>query len=164
MSQHDSDLPDGALEAAAGGQGLEQVREILFGQQNRTLDQRLQQVEGRIDEALAALRRETAERFADLETLIKNDVTGLIDKLRTQGQERSELFQQVKGDLETLIQNTATRFQDLESRFRHDFVDRDSLGSALGDVALRLAKEPVATPKHAEGAEEVLDDLLAGTP
>ena len=67
----------GNSEAAASGENLEQVRELLFGGNLRLFESRITDLEKRMQRDLAELTDATDARFASLEEHVASEVSGL---------------------------------------------------------------------------------------
>jgi hypothetical protein len=121
-----------------GGGNLDQVREILFGAQSRTLDKRLARVEEELPKRFAELREELKRGIATLETYARNEIDALNERLRAEVKERD------KGD-----DGLGARLDDTAKAVRKEVVQVDERATAaqrdlrqqLLDQAKRLDTE-----------------------
>jgi hypothetical protein len=77
----------GAAEVLGSG-NLDQVREILFGAQSRSLEKRLARMEEELPRRFAELRDELRRGLTALETYARQEIDSLNVRLKSEGQER----------------------------------------------------------------------------
>jgi hypothetical protein len=85
-------------------EGLDRVRDILFGPQMREQDHRRQEFEAEIAKQLAAFGEESRKRLDSLEGFVKREIASLLDILKTESVQRADALQ---GLAEQLKQTTA---------------------------------------------------------
>src|SRR5262245_9424566 len=85
-------------------EGLDRVRDILFGPQMREQDHRRQEFEAEIARQLAAFGEESRKRLDSLEGFVKREIASLLDILKTESVQRADALQ---GLAEQFKQTTA---------------------------------------------------------
>ncbi len=73
-----------------GGGNLDQVREILFGAQSRSVDKRLARLEEDLGRKVAELREELKRGLATLEAFARKEIDSLNERLGAEIRERDE--------------------------------------------------------------------------
>lgn len=88
---------DEAAEAAMdeAGEGIDQVRDILFGAQMRTVDRRLAQLEGRFQRDLEAVRKDLSKQLSDL----GKQGDAFTEKLTAERAKRTEELKMLRSDM-----------------------------------------------------------------
>lgn len=132
---------DVALTPEAGGAtdpagaGLDQVREILLGQQTRAIEQRLTGSEQRVERAIADMQARTTERMETLEASIKGELTSLIDTLTAAREERTSQYQTLQAEIERVSKDAEARFEELAGKIDSlDESTREELTRQLNGV------------------------------
>ena len=92
-------------------QNLGKIRDILFGNQARDFDQRLSSIEERLRGELEALREDTAKRLQSLETFVKRELDGQVDKIRSQNDARLEQHKKLRTELGDLSDDVNRRLE-----------------------------------------------------
>lgn len=87
-------------EGIAGGESLDKIRDILFGNQVREYDKRFAGVEDRLRRESQALRDEMTRRLDSLESYIKNEVGSILDRIKKEQQERGAGLKELGQGLE----------------------------------------------------------------
>jgi hypothetical protein len=85
-------------------ESLDQVRDILFGNQMRDQDRRFVTIEEKIAADFAAFREETRQNLGQLETFIKNELATLGSYLATEARQRQEATGTLRNELTTAAQ------------------------------------------------------------
>ena len=141
---------------SADEQHMAQIREILFGEQNRQTENRIGRVESRlseqdaalrelldqrIDKALSTLRREFETRDKQ-QTAARDDLDGLLRALLTKADERITLLDSdLQDNMHQLNQVLAEQSQALE-HLQHDKFDRAQLAELFETLARQLRGSP----------------------
>ena len=111
----------------AGTQSLEQIREILFGNQSRNIDDRLQSLHDQLFDAVGNLRSLMTERTDALNHKLEQEIRTLHDELgnhRREQHERNESldqkFSNANNDLRQQIGALRETFAGTEKSIRED--------------------------------------------
>lgn len=135
--------------AAANGDSMEQIRELLFGQQQRLTDERLQHTDARIE----SLRQEALQQLSEVEQGLNDRLQRLdtdsgdrLDTLATElRQGIATLQQQMEqrlDDLQTLLQSEATeqarQLGEEQDRLQKNKVDRQQIARLLTQLAQQI--------------------------
>jgi DNA repair exonuclease SbcCD ATPase subunit len=171
----------GAAEMLGGG-NLDQVREILFGAQSRTLDKRLARIEEELPKRVAEMREELKRTVATLEAYARHEIDSLNERLRAEAKERAsagdelgarldETGKSLRKEIAQLDERTTAAQRDLrqhlldQTRRLDDEIQRrsDDLVAALARAVEELRSEKadrkaVAGILH-EVAMRLTDDL-----
>lgn len=92
---------------AATEQGMDQVRDILFGAQMRTVDRRLQQMENRFKRSLDTAQKDLSKKLANLDNRMAKQGEKLDGLIKAERSKRTE-------DLRALRSDMNSGFKDLE--------------------------------------------------
>jgi hypothetical protein len=79
---------NGHREQSAAGAPMEQVREILFGAQLKDMEIRFKRQEERFAQEISDVRDSFKKRLDSLENFMKSEVSGLLERLRRESEER----------------------------------------------------------------------------
>lgn len=150
MSKTDRSAPSKKPAADGPPESLDQVRDILFGGQMRTVETRLKGVEERLSREQDAMRAEFAKRVADLDTLTKREVQALHERIAAESDARTAALKALVADLRDVQKSAAAELAKASDRIRaelakaveelqHAKTDRAALAALLADVATRLA-------------------------
>lgn len=96
-SKADQKKADEAAEETA--ESIDQVRDILFGAQMRTVDRRLSQLEERMQRELEAARKDLSKQIADLDGRAMKQDEALSEKLKAESAKRSEDLKALRADM-----------------------------------------------------------------
>lgn len=133
----DGALPEGALEVDAPEVGaepdapghLDQIRSILFGQAQAKTDTRLDRIEARLAQDLAALRADVVRRLDSLESYARTETEGLARRLDAERRERNE-------SLDNLAKEVGTRSESFSRRLDTIRQEADASDRALRQQVL----------------------------
>lgn len=136
-------------DGAAGAEGLDRVRDILFGGQMRILESRFQNVEERLLQEHRNLRADLGRQFAELAAGFKAEVGSLQERLSLERASRLEELRTLDGALREAIQSLERRHQTLEqastladAELRDQLLQQSAtLMSQLGQLSERLTSE-----------------------
>lgn len=157
----DGALPDGTLavdapeveEAEPDGPGhLDQIRSILFGQAQAKTDTRLDRIEARLAQDLAALRADVVRRLDSLESYARTETEGLARRLDAERRERNEALDNLAKEVGTRSESFSRRLDTI--RQEADASDR-ALRQQVLDEAAR-AQEALRTR-----ADELVQEIEA---
>ncbi|MBL8729365.1 MAG: hypothetical protein JNM25_13085 [Planctomycetes bacterium] len=109
---------------------LHRVRDILFGAHQRDTHRRLDQLEQRVDEQFAALRRELA-------SAVGGESTTLQHKLEQAVAATNAAWRQANDDLRRQVQQELAELSEAK-------LDRSALAGLLGGLADRLGNDQAA--------------------
>jgi hypothetical protein len=105
-----------AIEAPAGGESLEKVRDILFGVQMRDYDKRFAQLEERLIREAGVLREEVKKRFDALENFIKSEIEAISDRLKSEREERNSTHKELTRELRDLTKNSDKKNEQFDAQ------------------------------------------------
>ena len=77
---------------------LEQVRDILFGAQQRKSEQRIARLDDRITRELKDIREESRERIEALELLLRQQTQALAERLKVETAQRTEAVEKLRNE------------------------------------------------------------------
>ena len=112
--------------AAATGENLEKVRDILFGAQMRDHDKRFARIEERLSKDLTDLRDETRKRIDSLEAYIKREAQSLAERLKTEQAQRAEAVKEIGQELKEAgrgMDKRAGELEDLNAQTQRELRD-----------------------------------------
>lgn len=109
---------------ASGGMGstlgeLEKVRNLLFGEHARETDQRLEHLEGRVEERLSSLRADLQSQIDGLDSFAREEQESLDDRLATQKKVHREDVNNLEREVQQLKRELADAREEL-----NDTLDR----------------------------------------
>jgi exonuclease VII large subunit len=147
-----SDPPTSAEGLAAAAHGevdfntLNKIRDLLFGQQIRNQEQRLDQLEQRLDQACADLRDQTNQRLQALETSLRTELQTLRQQLQANHQSQTLAITQLEENLTSLGTDVTHKQEELRTLLMHEIqalhrVDTDNrnhLASLFSELAVNL--------------------------
>lgn len=93
------------LESVGATDSLGQIRQILLGQHQKQIDERLDAMEASLQNAVSILRSDTATQIAELDTRL----TAELDKLKSESEAARE---QQKNSLHSALESAAQKNQD----------------------------------------------------
>lgn len=130
MAKSDTAVPAAPDESP---ESLEQVRDILFGTQMRTVDRRLAQLEQRLRQEVDDLRKETGKQLKGQESWATKQVNSLDTKIKTERSKRTDELKALRRDLRDGLKNLGKDLAQLD--------DATSLADAdMRDQVLRLTE------------------------
>ncbi|NJK30080.1 MAG: hypothetical protein HC940_07960 [Acaryochloris sp. SU_5_25] len=147
-----SDPPTSAEELAAAAHGevdfntLSKIRDLLFGQQIRNQEQRLDQLEQRLDQACADLRDQTNQRLQALETSLRTELQTLRQQLQANHQSQTLAITQLEENLTALKAETSHKQEELKALLKEesqalqrvDIDNRNHLASLFSELVVNL--------------------------
>ena len=95
---------------------ISKVREILFGSKSRQLETSLGHLEERMRMEHSSIRREFHERFDSLESFIKGEVQGLLDRLDREETSRKDSLKSLRTKLQDMGDELGDKNVDLNKR------------------------------------------------
>jgi DNA repair exonuclease SbcCD ATPase subunit len=129
---------DGGGAEVLGAGNLDQVREILFGAQSRSLEKRVARLEEQIVKAVAELREEIKGGLHALESYAKHELESLDERLGREQSERAGAVDEASERLEEMSRSTRKELDGLVERLGKS--ERD-LRQQLLDQSKRLEEE-----------------------
>lgn len=117
---------------------IEKIRDILFGAQMRDYDRRFARLEERLLKEAADAREDTRRRFDSLETFIKQEITALGDRLKSESQQRTQSDEDMTRELRDSSRSLANKINALDENSSQA---QRELRQQLLDQAKRLADE-----------------------
>ena len=140
-------------DAAAEGNNLEKVRDLLFGGQMRDYDRKFARLEERLSQETAELRDEVKRHLAALEAYMRAEVESLSERLRVEQDARAgaaqDLGRELRETAQQFVQKTS-QLDDVVARGQRDLrqqlhAQRQELGDEIrqrvDDILNRLARE-----------------------
>lgn len=122
-------------------ESLDQVRDILFGGQMRTVETRLKGIEERLGREQDAMRAEFAKRVADLETFARRETQALHERVAAESDARTAALKSLLADLKEAQKAMDRRHAKLEQETSlSDAELRDQLVAQAKAASAELAK------------------------
>ena len=90
-----------------GGGNLDKIKDLLFGDQVRESERRLNRLEERLMKGYTELKEDTRRRFESLELFVKTEIESLTERLRAEQTARDESL----GDLSEALRETVKSFE-----------------------------------------------------
>ena len=109
-----TDAVSGASEETPDTNNLEQVRDILFGSQIRTVDRRLAQLEERIQRDIESLRTDIERQSADKDAWTRERVESLTSRLEQEEAKRVADIRAVGQDLKAAVKALEAGITELD--------------------------------------------------
>jgi DNA repair exonuclease SbcCD ATPase subunit len=106
---------DGGGAEALGG-NLDQVREILFGAQSRSVEKRIARIEEELPKRAAELREELKRGLATLEAYARREIDSLNERLRAESAERGKADDQLGAKAEDTAKALRREIAGLDER------------------------------------------------
>jgi hypothetical protein len=122
-------------------EGLDKVRDILFGGQMRAVESRLQNMEERLRREDEVIRSDFKKQTETLDALIRSEVQGLADRLSAEQTRRAEEIKSLTAEIREAIRALEMRHVKLEEDANMaDAALRDQLLMQSTNAAAELAK------------------------
>lgn len=131
MSEDQNPQDDGAR------QHLEQIRELLFGEEQRSTKKRLKKTESRLEGELSALAERLQARLVELDAQAREGRAALaerLDALRAHG----ETVEQETGESLTALSRSLERLGERQTQQLQEL--RDELHAAMRDLGQRVER------------------------
>jgi hypothetical protein len=160
MAKQPSPQPTNAVNGKFADQGvdnaesLDQVRDILFGGQMRTVETRLRSLEQRILDEQEHIRAEFQRRMTELDVTIKREFAAHADRLKEERMKRAEDMKSLAADLNEARKSLDRRQQQLEE------------ATGMADAELRdqlLAQGALLSADMAKTAQKISAELERST-
>jgi hypothetical protein len=147
----DDDARPGAGEAP--GASLDQVRDILFGQQSRDYDRRFSRLEERLVKETADLREDMRKRVEVLEQFVRRETESLVERITRERDERVSGAQDLSRALKDATQAQDKRAADFDEQLaraqrdtRQQLLDQqnrltDEIRQKADDLLTTIARE-----------------------
>ena len=139
MSKTDRNASKKKPTAEASPESLDQVRDILFGGQMRTVETRLKGAEERLSLEQESMRAEFTKRVADLDALSKRETQALHERIAAESDARTAALKALVADVRDLTKAV--------EELQHTKIDRATLAALLTDIATRLGDSPPKSGK-----------------
>ena len=163
---------DNNREQSGAGAPMEQVREILFGAQLKDMEVRFKRQEERFAQEISDIRDSFKKRLDSLENFMKSEVSGLLERLRRENEER-EAAQKAerteRGEALAAEQRERTELWQQEQRERMEAVKNEErerqeaaarLTSDLAAAAATFERKLAKLSQTLDSAERDLRGLL----
>jgi hypothetical protein len=156
---------DARLDTAAVASSLEQVRELLFGQQYRELERKLARVDSHLAGDTEVLRGDLRQRLEALQTQLYKEVEALANRLAAEHTAQLDALNQVARESRDVVAALELRVTKLEEGLarsqrdvRQQILDQakqflDEMQHVRGDLARAFERELVALREGLEGPE-----------
>ena len=130
---------------ATGIGHVDQIREIIVGDQFRSLDARLEALERRVIDEVETVRTELGQSYDAKERELNKEIRKLGKQLEKERAARlkaeaagREAASTLESQVEERISSLATETQNQAESLNGSMIDRDALASALADIAEKL--------------------------
>ena len=141
MSKPDPKSAKKASAAEATPESLEQVRDILFGGQMRTVETRLKSIEERLSREQDAMRAEFAKRVTDLDAFARKETQALHERVAAESDARVAALKSLLADIKEAQKAMDKRHAKLEQETSlSDAELRDQLMVQAKAASAELAK------------------------
>ena len=132
---------------------VDQIRDILFGNQMRDYERRFQRLEESLRKEVADLRTDTRSQLEALEQHLRNELTDVRANLTRESKDRVDAVRKVTEDLQKQGEETYQRIREVES-------DLDARAAELRDQILAQSK---ALAEDIQSRDERLSTELSET-
>jgi hypothetical protein len=121
--------------------GIDQVRDLLFGGQMRMVDARIQSLDERLAHETSALRSEFDRQIAELDTGIKKELARHADRLVSESAKRIDDMKALSAEVRDSLRSLEKRHNSLEEAAGMADVDlRDSMLKHSAALSADLAR------------------------
>ena len=117
--------------ASLGGEGVDRIRDILFGAHIEEYEERFSQLEEKLEARYARLRKDLENRFESLESSIGKQLATITDKLDAESKRRSDSVAKLRQDQRTQGNNLKEELSEL----------RKDLVKEINQITHRLEQE-----------------------
>lgn len=135
-------------QGSAETESLNKIRDILFGQQVQTHEQRFEQLEQKVEDECDRLRTDFQKQISTLEDRLVEHVDRLSEQIRTEASDRKAANERLSSALSNSEESLTTRLEGLDEK----------VGETRQEL-LDEMKHQVLTLKSS--VESQLEDLLA---
>ena len=149
--------PQPAVEAASPLGSVDQIRDILFGAQMKSYEERFSALEARLIDEARALRDDIQKRFNTLEKNLdaERDERGeatakLVDELRDTAKAIADRAEQDRNALKAELADARDAIVKRLDSLQNAKTDRAALSGLLREMAAELEHEAVAADKPAK--------------
>ena len=160
-----ADLPNpqqGAVTLGSRDQ-VDKIRDILFGGQMRSFDQRFGQLDERISQEIARLRDETNKRNTAIEALLHKEISSLGERLRQERKGREEALAALTVRLDQRITDLDAHLDALDERVAREFSEiRSQIHAQEQDLSSQIQQRSDELERSLRRSSETLDDLKVG--
>ncbi len=123
MSKDNGQLEESPAAASHPGQSggmdnIEQIRHLLFGPQVKSLENRIQNLDKRLEQEMTAIRDDLRKRLDSLEQYMKSEFSSLLERIEGEREERSTADKQQLGQIKELEESLENRAKTLEDAVR----------------------------------------------
>jgi hypothetical protein len=98
------------------GENLDVVRDLLFGSQMRSAEDRMARLEERLQRDLEKLRDSATKQMGDLDKAFRKEVAALTRKLKTEQDKRADELRNVGAKIGEMATNLETRIEEAEAK------------------------------------------------
>jgi uncharacterized protein with von Willebrand factor type A (vWA) domain len=113
-------LPGSQTGVPGPTENVDRIREILFGSQMREYGQRFVQLEEKLIRETGELKAEVRRRLDSLETLMRQEVEALANRLGTERTERTESGDRISREFNEQVRSLERRFNQSEEQVSKD--------------------------------------------
>ncbi len=97
-------------------EGIDKVRDILFGTQVRQYEQKFKHLEDLIQKEITNLRSETTKSADMLETYVKKELEALSEQVKNEQTERTESVEELSGKIDRTVKNLEKKTGQLSEK------------------------------------------------
>jgi hypothetical protein len=130
---------------------LDKVRDILFGQQSRELERRLERLDDRIRQDLQGFQRDGDERLGTLEGFVRQELGALKDRLSAEAESRLELAERTARQAESERLEAERKLMAMQERHAAALAE---LREAMLEQGRRFAQELKTVRESAQATLE----------
>ena len=134
---------------------VDQIREILFGNQIRAVDERFGAVEKRMSKESESLRKNLEKRIHELENLLGNFRDNAGDQLNRESAERDAGLNELSKSLATFRLDAENQIAEMQSDFNNEIKQvREELLAAQKAITTDLTSLHAAQTERSEQLDE----------
>lgn len=143
--------PVNAANTASATESINQIREILFGNDRRTLEQRLDVLEHRLRQSEQALRDDFDTTVQALRTQVAHQAEQLLETLATERAARTRFAEDIVLQITNANETLTQRLNQLDSALTDDLKQtRHQMEQQLQDLANRVTAEQATIARQIE--------------
>ena len=161
----DNNLPHNGQHTAAVGDPdqVDKIRDILFGGQMRTFEQRFGQFDERIGQETSRLRDEMNQRNSAIEALLRKELSSLGERLQQERSSRDDALAALSDRLDQRITGLDAHLDALNERVAREFSEiRGQLHSQQQELSSQLQQRTDELEQALRRSSETLDDVKLG--
>ena len=148
------------------GANLGQVREILFGNQIRDIDQRFAKMEARRAKDVVGIRSDVKKRLESMDLFVKNEIQALSDSIRQEQSDRTQALKEASRELTktgAALEKKLTRLDDRMTKTERNLNQHllDQVNSLREDLQERTAELEAVIERESGVLDDAKTDRAA---